>query len=84
MPNYVKLEDLETFDTDYGEGTRDDEHSGAKSNLGRDRACSVAACLSKAIYVRQLLPQAAAAAAAAASGRDIGESHLGRQGRGSI
>ncbi len=39
MPNYVKLEGLETFD--YGEGTRDDEHSGAKSNLGRDRACTL-------------------------------------------
>ena len=35
MPNYVTLEGLETFDTDYREGTRDDEHSGAKSNLGR-------------------------------------------------
>jgi len=71
MPNYVKLEDLETFDTDLRGGDegrraqRGEEQRGARPSMD-----SVAACLSKAIYV----PASAAAAAAANAACRVAES----------
>lgn len=79
MPNYVKLEDLDTFDTDLRGGDegrraqRGEEQPGARPSMD-----SVAACLSKAIYVPSFCR--AAAAVAAASGVTSGSPGPPRRG----
>ena len=66
MPNYVKLEGLETFDTDLRGGDEGRRAQRGEEQPGATEHDSVAACLSKAIYV---LASAAAAAAASPSRR---------------
>ena len=50
MPNYVKLEGLETFDTDLRGGDEGRRAQRGEEQPGATEHDSVAACLSKAIY----------------------------------